>query len=164
MRTVKKICCYAPLLAGMAFGAVACSNDDKDTTGPVITLAEPEDGETFTAGSKSGVHIEFDLADESGLNTFKVDIHSGEGHSHESQAKAAASDWSFQKTYDEAKGLKSHKVHVHSDSIWANATIGDYHFGVSATDVHGNESAIWRTIKVDTMKTNDEHEHEHEDE
>lgn len=165
MRTVKKICCYAHLLAGMAFVAAACSNDDKDTTGPVITLEEPVDGDTVAAGSKHGVHIEFDLADESGLNTFKIDIHSGAGHSHESQAKAAeTSDWSFLKTYDEAKGLKNHHVHVHSDSIWANATLGDYHFGISATDVHGNESTVWRTIKVvDPSEAGEEHEHSHDD-
>ncbi|MDR0414610.1 MAG: DUF4625 domain-containing protein, partial [Prevotellaceae bacterium] len=131
MKTVRKICCYSALLAGIAFLGAACgdADEEKDVTGPQIDLKDPEEGEEFAAGNRHGVHIEFDLADLSGLNAYKVDIHSGAGHSHSKMLKAV--DWSYQKVYDDAKGLKNHHVHVHSDSIPADATLGEYHLGIS---------------------------------
>jgi hypothetical protein len=142
----------------MAFYASAC--DEKDTTGPEITLTEPEEGEEYAAGSAGGVHIEFDLADVSGLNEYKVDIHSGEGHSHSSLIKAAS--WNYQKAYEDAKGLKNHHAHDNSDTIPADATLGKYHLVFSATDVHGNESVAYRTFKI-VAHTEDDHD-DHDDE
>jgi hypothetical protein len=167
MKTVKKTCCHAALLAGLAFFAAACGDKDeeKDVKGPEITLAEPEIDEEFAAGSKSGVHMKFDLADPSGLNWVKIDIHSnsGEGHSHSSLLKAATTDWSYQETYDGAKGLKNHHAHIHSDSIPADATLGEYHLGISATDVHGNETTVYRTFVIVDHLDDDHDDHDDHD-
>ncbi|MDR3365830.1 MAG: DUF4625 domain-containing protein [Prevotellaceae bacterium] len=164
MKAIKTFCYHAPLLlAGLLFITAACDKEDKDTAGPTITLKEPVEGDTAHAGEAHGLHIELDLADESGLNTYKIDIHYGEGHSHESLLKAAANNWSYQKTYDNAKGLKNYHVHVHSDSIPANATLGEYHFGISATDVHGNETSVYRTFHLVEHDEDDHDDHDHDD-
>ena len=146
------------LLVGLAFSN--CKHDE--TNGPVITLEEPEEGQPFTAGSKHGVHMEFDLEDESGLNQYKIDIHYGGGHTHsqslqtQSLPEQSRADWSFQKTYDDAKGLIKHQVHVHSDSIHLNATLGEYHLGIAATDVHGNETTVYRTFNIVDYEVEDD--------
>jgi hypothetical protein len=163
MKTLKKNCFYAAFLsAGWALCATACSNDDnKDATGPVITISEPATGDTAHAGEAHGLHMEFDLTDESGLNTYKIDIHSGAGHSHESRLlKAAATDWSFQKVYEDAKDLKNHHAHIHSDSIPADATLGEYHLGISATDIHGNETSVYVTFQLAEPDEDDDHDHD----
>ncbi|MDR1405795.1 MAG: DUF4625 domain-containing protein [Prevotellaceae bacterium] len=149
------------VLAGCALAG--CSHDETtETTGPVITLHEPEENQPFTAGNAHGVHLEFDLADESGLNQYKIDIHYGEGHTHsqalQAQPQAARADWSYQKTYEDAKGLKNHHVHVHSDSIPENASLGAYHLGIWATDIHGNESVVYRTFTVVDYPVEDDDE------
>ncbi|MDR0565560.1 MAG: DUF4625 domain-containing protein [Prevotellaceae bacterium] len=165
LKTLKTLCFYAAFpLAGWALFATACSNDDKDTTGPVITVDEPVNGDTAHAGEAHGLHIEFDLKDESELNTYKIDIHSGAGHSHStSLLKAVANDWSYQKMVKMdtvEQGLKNHRVHVHSDSIPANATLGEYHLGILATDVHGNESSQYITFYL--AEPDDDHD-DHDD-
>ncbi|MDR2814724.1 MAG: DUF4625 domain-containing protein [Prevotellaceae bacterium] len=152
----------ALLLGGLAFFATAC--DDEDATGPVITVEEPLNGDSVQAGEEHGLHMEFDLEDESGLNTYKIDIHSGAGHSHPSPLKVESTGWSFQKVYEDAKNLKNHHVHIHSDSVPADAR-GDYHLGISATDVHGNESSVYITFVVaEHVYGEHEDEDEHDDE
>ncbi|MDR3350049.1 MAG: DUF4625 domain-containing protein [Prevotellaceae bacterium] len=154
---MKKIFTFI-LIAMMGLAFSNCNHDE--TNGPEIILEEPEEGQPFTAGSAHGVHMEFDLKDESGLNQYKIDIHYGGGHVHsqalKTQSAAAAVDWSYQKTYDDAKGLKNHHVHVHSDSIPENATLGEYHLGISATDVHGNETTRYRTFTIVDYEVADE--------
>jgi uncharacterized protein YxeA len=142
---------YFILLALLLIIAASCSdNDEKDTIGPVITLIEPEEGEEYKAGDAEGVHIEFDLADESGIGQYKIDIHDGSGHSHNSTLKADGTTipWNYQKVYDNAKGLKNHHVHIHSEAIPDNAKLGDYHLMIYATDALGNESLVYTTIKL----------------
>lgn len=166
LKTLKTFCFYAALLpAGWALFATACSNDDKDAKGPVITVYEPANGDTAHAGEEHGLHMEFDLADESGLNTYKIDIHNGAHGSHGSRLiKATSKDWSYDTVYY-AKNLKNKSVHVHSDSIPADATLGEYHLGIFATDVHGNESSVYITFYLAAPDDDDEHdEHdEHDD-
>ncbi|MDR0694229.1 MAG: DUF4625 domain-containing protein [Prevotellaceae bacterium] len=146
------------LLMGLAFSH--CKHDETDA--PVITLEEPEEGQPFTAGSEHGVHMEFDLEDASGLNWYKIDIHYGGGHSHslslQAQPLSEPVQWSYQKTYDDAKGLKNHHVHVHSEAIPANAVLGEYHLGISATDVHGNEATVYRTFEIVDYPVEDDDE------
>ncbi|MDR0546773.1 MAG: DUF4625 domain-containing protein [Dysgonamonadaceae bacterium] len=144
------------------FVTTSCDSDnEKDTSGPTITLIEPEKGEEYKAGDADGVHIEFDLADESGIEQYKIDIHDGSGHSHSSTLKADAATiaWSYQKVYDDAKGLKNHHVHIHSEAIPEAAKLGDYHLMIYATDVLGNESFVYTTIKI----VDHEVEHDHDE-
>jgi hypothetical protein len=149
---------FYAVIALVGLFLIACSKDAaKDTTGPVITLTEPEAGEAFTAGDPDGVHLEFDLEDESGINQYKIDIHYGGGHSHNIKPTAAGVSWSYQKVYDDRKGQLNAHIHIHSEAIPADAQLGDYHLGISATDIHGNESHVYATFTlVDTPTDHDE--------
>lgn len=132
-----------------ALGFSACGSDDsKDVTGPNISLTKPINDETFTRGE--AVRIEFDLADESGINNYKVDIHWSEGHEHTNTKSTLIEDdnWSFQKVYDDQKGKTKAQVIVYTDQIAANAKSGDYHLGIHATDMLGNESQKYIAIEV----------------
>jgi len=164
---MRKIMYYASM-ALLSFTVAACSSSDdetKDTTGPVITLGEPEEGEEFTAGSASGVHMEFDLADESGIGQYRIDIHDAAGHVHAESsavrlAEGAGVSWAYDITYDDAKGLKNHHVHVHSEAIPTDAKLGDYHLAFWASDIYGNEALAAVTFAL----VDHEVEHEHDDE
>ncbi|MDR3235190.1 MAG: DUF4625 domain-containing protein [Prevotellaceae bacterium] len=164
---MKRIMYYASV-ALLSFTVAACSEEEaKDTSGPVVTLGEPEKGEEFTAGSAGGVHMEFDLADESGIGQYSIDIHSAaDGHSHSSVVHTSANTgvaWGYQKVYDDATGLKNHHVHVHSDSIPANALLGDYHLAVRATDIHGNETYVATTFVLVDHEVDDDHDHDEDE-
>jgi hypothetical protein len=153
---------YLILLAVISLLAVSCGKDsEKDTSGPVITLIEPEEGEEYKVGDEDGVHLEFDVADESGLGQYKIDIHDGSGHTHAStKADDAPVAWSYQKIYDDAKGLKNHHVHIHSEAIPQNAKLGAYHLMIYATDALGNESFVYTTINL--VDHDVEHDHDEE--
>ncbi|MDR3189200.1 MAG: DUF4625 domain-containing protein [Prevotellaceae bacterium] len=163
MKAIKTFCYSAALLsAGLLFFVTACNENEKDVTKPVITVEEPAEGDTVHAGEAHGLHMEFDLEDESGLNEYKVDVHYGGDHSHSSYVKTTGTGWSFQKTYGDAKGLRNHHAHHHSDSIPADAALGEYHLGILATDVHGNEASVYRTFTL-VAPDNHDHDHDHED-
>jgi hypothetical protein len=145
---------YTMMIVCAGFALAACSEETKDVTGPSIQLEEPTEDQPFTADGTHEVHIEFDLADESGINEYTIEIHYADGgHSHApQQAAAAAADereaWSYKRVYADKSGQKNAHVHVHSDVIPANARLGDYHLGVIATDVAGNESQVYCTIEL----------------
>lgn len=127
----------------------ACNDDDnKDTTGPVINLTDPANEATFKRGED--IHIEGELSDESGINNYKVDIHSAEGHDHNTLKSTTAKDiaWTFQKVYEDARGKKNAHIHLHTDIIPENAKTGEYHLGLLVTDVEGNESIKYIEIII----------------
>lgn len=143
----------ATLVTLFIVGFTACSDDKdvSDTEGPKISLDEPSNGESFKRGKD--IHIEFDLEDESGINNYKVDVHWGEGHSHKSSTLEQGTTpqdipWSYQKVYDDKKGQVKAHVHIHSEEIPENAKIGEYHFGILATDLIGNESRKYISIQI----------------
>ncbi|MGI6793256.1 DUF4625 domain-containing protein [Bacteroides sp. KG68] len=147
------------LLTGVSFSA--CNKDDKgDVTPPVIKLTEPEEGDELLIGDKHGVHLEMDLSDDVELKSYRINIHSNfDHHGHEGKTKAAGETvpFSFNKVYDDAKGLKNHHVHNHDIVIPANATPGDYHLMIYCTDAAKNESRIWRNIKLSTTAKKHKH-------
>jgi hypothetical protein len=160
---MRKIMYYA-FMAMLSFTVAACKDETKDTKGPDVTIGEPEKGEEFTVGTASGIHIEFDLADESGIGQYKIDIHDAIGHTHDAisavrTAAGAGVAWEYLKVYDDAAGLKNHHVHVHSDSIPADALLGNYHLAVRATDIHGNETYVATTFVL----VDHEVEHDHDE-
>lgn len=147
----KKLLAALIMLSFVAFSACSDDKDPSDTTGPTITLESPNKGDTFHRGKD--IHIEFDLEDEDGINNYKVDIHWGEGHDHRSSAMnrtSASQDvaWSYQKVYDDKKGQKNAHVHIHTNEIPDNAKLGEYHFGILATDISGNESRKYISIQI----------------
>jgi hypothetical protein len=136
----------------------ACS-DDKDTTGPEITLINPANEEVFARGDE--LPIVFDLADPSGINEYKIDIHYADGehaHTHSLSATLAEADgdedegdeelWVLEKTYTDQKGKTSAHV-TKTLSIPGDIHGGEYHLGILATDALGNESQVYIDIDIE---------------
>jgi hypothetical protein len=143
---------YFSLLASMALMAclaMACGNDDAngDTTKPVISLIEPENGDTLRIGAT--VHLEMDLSDNEMLRSYKVNIHSNfDSHTHAHAFSRAGEDagvpFDYARSWD-VSGRNEH-VHQHDIEIPANATPGAYHFMVYCTDAAGNEVYVARDV------------------
>ncbi|MDR2448689.1 MAG: DUF4625 domain-containing protein [Prevotellaceae bacterium] len=140
-------------VAIFALTLAACS-DDKDTTGPEIKLLQPENEAVFTRGD--AISIVFDLADPSGVNAYKIDIHyAGDehAHSHALDVTPAHEDeeeepWEFLEIYDDQKGKTS--AHVEKTVTVPNDIHGgEYHLGILATDNEGNESQAYIDIDIE---------------
>lgn len=133
----------------------SCSDDDdaKDTTGPTITLNKPTDDEAFHLGEN--IEIDFSLADESGINNYKVDIHwAGDGHVHTSSVtikvdEAEGTEWAYQKVYEDKKGQKTAHLIITTDEIPTGTKGGHYHLGILATDLAGNETRKYIEIEIE---------------
>lgn len=138
---------------------VSCSSDDDaDTTKPVIDLHEPEDGEEILIGDEHGMHIEMDLSDNEQLSSYKINIHNNfDGHEHPAKAAAAGEVFEITKVYD-ISGLKNTHIHLHDIIIPETAAPGKYHLMVYCTDKAGNETYVARNIVL----SHDAEEHHHE--
>ena len=139
-----------------ALAAAACS-DDKDTTGPEITLLQPENEAAFARGGE--LLIVFDLADPSGVNEYKIDIHyAGEGHEHAHSQSLGITPtheegeeeepWEHLETYTDQNGKTSARV-TKTLTVPGNAQEGEYHLGIQATDLAGNESQVYIDIDIE---------------
>jgi uncharacterized lipoprotein YbaY len=148
-------------VAIFALTLAACS-DEKDTTGPEIKLIQPEApyGAELTFARGDSITIEFTLADPSGINVYKIDIHyAGDGHTHDAHSHALSATatpeeedeheepWSFQKDYDDQKGKTSAHVTL-TLPIPDDIHGGEYHLGILATDAEGNESKVYIDIDI----------------
>jgi hypothetical protein len=143
-------------VAIFALTLAACS-DEKDTVGPEITLVQPENEASFTRGEI--IFAKFDLADPSGINVYKIDIHyAGDGHTHDAHSNALSvtatseeeeeHEWSVQEIYYDQKGKTS--AHVELELPIPNDIHGgEYHFGILATDAEGNESKVYIDIDIE---------------
>jgi hypothetical protein len=142
-----------------AFAATAACSDDKDTTGPEIRLISPENEDVFTRGDE--LPIVFELADPSGINEYKIDIHySGGEHAHSHSLSATLTDeeeeepWEYEyiqdgQAYD---GYKKGETFAHvtlTPTVPPNAQGGEYHLGILATDMAGNESKVYIDIDIE---------------
>lgn len=142
-------------LALIAFPLFTSCNDDddkgKDTQGPKITLYTPADGQHMHKGDE--LIVKFQLADESGIQSYKLDIHSAAGHTHEHDDHVHTraeelKNWSYQKVYTDMKGQKEADVQLDLGKVPTDIKGGDYHLGVLATDSFGNETQHFITIEV----------------
>lgn len=155
------------LLAGvvaMPFSFTACSDDDADTSKPMIQLHEPEDGDSLKIGDD--IHFEADFSDNEELGSYLVEIHNnfdGHGHKLKSASSTDTEPFSFKKSYD-LNGLRNSHVHHHDIAISENATPGEYHFVVYCTDAAGNQSMIVRDIILSSDAGSHQHEHDDDDE
>lgn len=151
----------------LALSATACGSDeDGDTTAPVINLIAPAEGTILKIGSE--IHFDMEVADNEMLRSYKVEIHNafdGHGHGHDhNHAKAAEAietkPFSFQKDWD-LSGKKDAKIHHHEIAIPADATPGKYHLMVYCTDLSGNESHVARNIELSITGEEGDHDHDH---
>lgn len=139
-------------LSLLAFGA--CSDDkDLDTEGPKVTLISPTNDQKFSRGS--AILMEFVLEDESGINQYTVDIHwAGDGHGHgsggaeEGHGKTPDNAYAFKEVYKDASGKVKVEVSLETTAIPADAALGEYHFGVLATDMVGNITQRYADIEI----------------
>lgn len=121
----------------LAFGLVllnACSksDDEKDTTKPVITLTTPKSGDVFVSGEKINVSVMF--TDNKELSQYKIEIHDDfDGHSHLKTGSPAFS-------YSKIVALSGNGSHHFAIDIPADVAAGPYHFIVNALDKAGNEA------------------------
>lgn len=158
---MKKINILTVILTTIATTLVltSCSGDDHtDTTAPVITLYEPENGEALRIGSD--IHFECDFRDDVMLGSYMIEIHSNfDGHSHKVQSRSAdAEPFFFKKSYD-LSTLRNTHVHHHDIVIPEHAHEGNYHLVVYCTDAAGNQSLVAREI----ILSPDAEEHHHDE-
>lgn len=142
-----------------SFITVSCSDDDGDTTPPVINLSTPAEG----ASVQIGHDISFDalFSDDEMLASYKVEIHNNfNNHPHSVVLRDASetSPFFFQKSWN-ISGQKSAKIHHHEIVIPEQSTPGAYHLMVYCTDAAGNESYIARNIILTHDEVEDDHHH-----
>lgn len=170
---MKKNIFFYVLSVVLCFSFYACSEDDADTTKPVIMLDEPEDGDSLRIGES--VHFEADFSDDEALGSYLIEIHNNfDGHNHKvsSTRSEETVPFSLKKSYD-LSNLRNTHVHHHDIVIPENATPGAYHLVVYCTDAAGNQSMVARDIILsldaeshhhhhDGDDDNDDHDHDHE--
>ena len=148
------------LSAIMCVSFSACDEEDADTTKPVITLDEPEDGDSLRIGES--VHFECDFSDDVALGSYLIEIHNNfDGHGHKTRADEAV-PFSIKKSYD-LNNLRNTHVHHHDIVISDDATPGAYHLVVYCTDAAGNQSMVARDIIL-SHDAESHHHHDHEGE
>lgn len=152
------------LSAIMCVSFSACDEDEADTTKPVITLDEPEDGDSLRIGKS--VHFECDFSDDEALGSYLIEIHNNfDGHGHKissSQTRGEDTEaFYFKKSYD-ISNLRNTHVHHHDIEIPENATPGAYHLIVYCTDAAGNQAMVARDIIL-SHDAESHHHHDHDD-
>ncbi|MBR6110665.1 MAG: DUF4625 domain-containing protein [Paludibacteraceae bacterium] len=155
------------LSAIMCVSFSACDEEDADTTKPVITLDEPEDGDSLRIGES--VHFECDFSDDEALGSYLIEIHNNfDGHGHKissSQTRGEDTEaFYFKKSYD-ISNLRNTHVHHHDIVIPENATPGAYHLIVYCTDAAGNQAMVARDIILShDAESHHHHDHDHDHE
>ncbi len=143
------------LLTISIFAFCACSDDETiDTQQPTINLIEPADGDSILIGSPNGMHFEVDFADNQALSSYKIDIHSAAGHTHNKSVEAL--NFTFLKTYTDIDGQRNAHVHHHDIMIPEDTAEGEYHIVVYCLDQAGNEEYVAHTIVLSHTATEDE--------
>lgn len=161
---MKKNIFFYVLSVVLCFSFYACSEDDADTTKPVIMLDEPEDGDSLRIGES--VHFEADFSDDEALGSYLIEIHNNfDGHGHKissSQTRGEDTEaFYFKKSYD-ISNLRNTHVHHHDIVIPENATPGAYHLIVYCTDAAGNQAMVARDIIL-SHDAESHHHHDHDD-
>jgi len=132
---------------------VSCSDDDvADTVKPTIEIVSPAVHQEVDPGSS--FTFKANLADNVGLASYKVEVHSAEdGHEHKPvQAKSGFFEYSVVK--DVPNKAKSHTVEE-VIPVGADVTEGHYHVGITVLDVNGNQNQQF--IEIFIGHDHDEH-------
>ncbi|MEN9919183.1 MAG: hypothetical protein RL662_1619 [Bacteroidota bacterium] len=144
---------FTCLLAIAVFILSSCSSDDdKDTTKPLIENVEPHDGDTLKIGGK--IHFEANLSDNDLLASYAIDIHDATGHTHTKSTSAIIDSvhFSFKKIWTDVAGKKNVTVHHHEieipvvDGAGKPIKEGKYHFIIQCLDQSGNQATLSRNV------------------
>lgn len=148
---------FTGLIVLLAIATVSCSDNDSDTTPPVIDLISPAEGAALLIGSD--IHFSMELSDNEMLASYKVEIHSNfDGHQH-TRVDGETTPFDYRNTWSVA-GQKNASVHHHEIVIPDNATPGDYHLLVYCADAAGNEANVARNIVLkEDGEAGEEHGH-----
>lgn len=149
----------------IGFLMVSCEKDEVDNTQPVIDLVQPVTESEYHLGDT--IPFECNFSDETELNAYKVEIHYGEDHEHESATLTAVTvksdvtdegaEWSYSKTADFVAGETYSTIilldiivpdSIEHDGVMEPTLEGEYHIGVYCTDAAGNQSELFTTIDV----------------
>jgi len=140
----KKLFYYLSSLLVSALILSSCSDDDNDTQKPIIGITNPVKGAEVYIGEI--LTVTADLSDNEELSEYKIDIHyNGDGHSHSKATEAT--EFRYNKDFQDAKGKKSAKVEVKID-IPIDIKTGNYHLGIICFDKSGNENHQYIDIVI----------------
>ncbi|MCP9198846.1 DUF4625 domain-containing protein [Gramella sp. GC03-9] len=141
----------------------ACSDDDDalDSEKPTIMLNEPENGEEFEIGGE--LHFDIELADNQGLASYKVEVHSNsDGHTHSVVKQQEETPWSYDQTFQITGNPLTYDAHEHID-IPEGIAEGEYHLGIIVVDAAGNQEEAFVEIMLGHHgDDHDDHDHDHD--
>lgn len=127
-------------LATISMVFSSCSKDDEDKTAPEVSGLEigHDNSKQFHQGGD--VHLEFEVADNEGLDYYTVTIHH--------KAKSTVSQWDYENTWMFQGNPKNDLVHQHEIIVPEDADPGVYDFKISITDINGNTTTIDESVEV----------------
>lgn len=130
---------------------VACSDsEDADTTKPTVNVISPTDHQEIEPGTT--LNFKAALADNVGLKSYKIEIHSAEdGHEH--KAKKSGEDFEYHITNDVPNSAKNFEVNQ-AIPIPTDVAEEHYHVGITVIDVNGNQNQQFVEVFIG-------HEHNH---
>ncbi|UUV20136.1 DUF4625 domain-containing protein [Paenimyroides aestuarii] len=131
----------------------SCSDDDAvvDTTKPTVEILAPTDHQEVEPGSV--LNIKANLADNVGLASYKIEIHSAEdGHEHKAKQLLAA-DFEYNSVQEVSGNATNHSVD-HNVSIPTDVAEEHYHVGITVIDVNGNQNQQFVEVFIG-------HDHQH---
>ena len=134
-------------------GVSSCSDDDAvvDTTKPTIEIISPTDHQEVEPGSVFTVKA--NLADNVGLASYKIEIHSAEdGHEH--KAKQLDDEHYEYAFTGEVPNKATTYALEHAINIPGSAPEEHYHVGITVLDVNGNQNQQFVEIFIG-------HDHHH---
>lgn len=146
-------------IASLSFAIISllvvssCSDDDAvvDTTKPTIEILSPTDHQEVEPGSVFTVKA--NLADNVGLASYKIEIHSAEdGHEHKAK-QLFAEDFEYSFVGEITNKPATFSVN-HPITIPADVAEEHYHVGITVLDVNGNQNQQFVEIFIG-------HDHSH---
>lgn len=134
----------------------ACDNNDDDKSAkPTITYLSPEKDAHYHLGDN--LEVASTIKSEAGIREIKIDIHYGEGHSHDENGEGHedhdhddivdGNAWTESTIITEAENKMEYNL-TKNYTIPADAAVGHYHVGILVTDKENQEVKEYRTIEI----------------
>jgi len=146
----------------LIFTVIACDSDNEgDTTKPVIRIITPEENAHLLIGDEEGVLFEAEFSDDTQLASYKIDIHYvSDNHTHtrhEEEEDDRLPEFNYQRSF--TLSGTSERVSHRNIVIPEGVLPGAYHLVVYCTDSFGNESVAARDIEL--IENDQDHDPDH---